>query len=117
MKSYLLNSLLIATLGFTLSACDKQSTENANEIIVKIGSVAPVTGPQTHIGKDNENGAQMAVDEANAQGIMLEGKKAKFVLLSEDDAADPIFTIISFAFSVDCLPHAASVRPREAIRR
>ena len=89
MKSRLLSYLLIAALGLTLAACGKQSTENANEIIVKIGSVAPVTGPQTHIGKDNENGAQMAIDEANAQGIMLEGKKAKFVLLSEDDAADP----------------------------
>ena len=89
MKSRLLSTLLIATLGLTLAACGKQSAENANEIVVKIGSVAPVTGPQTHIGKDNENGAQMAIDEANAQGIMLEGKKAIFILLSEDDGADP----------------------------
>ncbi|MEK6664692.1 MAG: branched-chain amino acid ABC transporter substrate-binding protein [Pseudomonadota bacterium] len=89
MKSRLLTHLALVTISLTLAACGKQSTENANEIVVKIGSVAPVTGPQTHIGKDNENGAQMAVDEANAQGIMLDGKKAKFVLLSEDDAADP----------------------------
>lgn len=89
MKSRLLTHLAIATISLTLAACGKQSAENANEVIVKIGSVAPVTGPQTHIGKDNENGAQMAIDEANAQGIMLDGKKAKFVLLSEDDAADP----------------------------
>ena len=89
MKSRLLSHLILATLSLALAACGKQSTENANEIVVKIGSVAPVTGPQNHIGKDNENGAQMAIDEANAQGMMLDGKKAKFVLVSEDDAADP----------------------------
>ena len=49
MKSRLLTYLAIATLGVTLAACGKQSTDNANEIIVKIGSVAPVTGPQTRL--------------------------------------------------------------------
>ena len=89
MKSRLLSHLIIAAISVTLAACGKQSAENANEIVIKIASVAPLTGPQTHIGKDNENGARMAVDEANAQGIMIEGKRANFVLLSEDDAADP----------------------------
>ncbi len=59
------------------------------EELVKIGSVAPLTGPQASLGKDNENGAQLAFDEANAQGIMLGGKKAKFEIISEDDQADP----------------------------
>lgn len=31
----------------------------------------------------------MAIDEANAKGISIGGKKAKFELLSEDDQADP----------------------------
>jgi branched-chain amino acid transport system substrate-binding protein len=59
------------------------------EIVVKLGSVAPLTGPQAHLGKDNDNGARLAVAEINAKGLMLGGAKAKFELLSEDDQADP----------------------------
>jgi branched-chain amino acid transport system substrate-binding protein len=36
-----------------------------------------------------ENGAKMAIEELNAKGVMIGGKKAKFVLFTEDDAADP----------------------------
>jgi len=61
----------------------------ADEEIVKIGHVAPISGPQSHLGKDNEDGAQMAIDELNAKGTMIGGKKVKFELIKEDDAADP----------------------------
>ncbi len=61
----------------------------AQEIVVKIGNVAPVSGPQAHYGRDNENGARMAVEDLNAKGLTIGGKKAKFELLAEDDAADP----------------------------
>ncbi len=57
--------------------------------VVKIGHVAPMSGPQTHYGKDNANGAAMAVEELNAAGVVIGGKKIKFELLAEDDAADP----------------------------
>ncbi len=57
--------------------------------VVRIGHVAPVSGPQAHYGKDNENGARMAVDDLNAQGVTIGGKQVKFELLAEDDAADP----------------------------
>ena len=59
------------------------------EVTVKIGHVAPLTGPQAHLGKDNENGARMAIDELNAKGLEIGGAKAKFVLVPEDDQADP----------------------------
>ena len=61
----------------------------AQEVVVTIGHVAPLSGGQAHLGKDNENGARMAIDELNAKGVMIGGKKAKFVLMPEDDAADP----------------------------
>lgn len=61
----------------------------ADEQIVKIGHVGPVTGPSAHLGKDMEDGAKMAIEELNAKGIVLGGKKTKFVLLTEDDASDP----------------------------
>ena len=57
--------------------------------VVKIGHVAPMSGGQAHYGKDNTNGALMAVEELNAQNIVIGGKKIKFELQAEDDAADP----------------------------
>ena len=49
----------------------------AQEQVVKIGHVAPLSGPQAHFGKDNENGARMAIDDLNAQGITIGGKKIR----------------------------------------
>lgn len=77
---------LIVLLG--LSACSKKD-KDADVTVVRIGSVAPLTGAQTHIGKDNDNGARLAVDEINAAGLVIQGKPVKLELLSEDDAADP----------------------------
>ena len=57
--------------------------------IIKIGHVAPVSGPSAHLGKDNENGAKMAIEDLNAKGIKIDGKPVKFVLQLEDDGGDP----------------------------
>jgi branched-chain amino acid transport system substrate-binding protein len=57
--------------------------------VVKIGHVGPVSGAQASYGKDNENGARMAIEDLNAQNIVIGGKKIKFELVAEDDAADP----------------------------
>jgi branched-chain amino acid transport system substrate-binding protein len=57
--------------------------------VVKIGHVAPTSGAIAHLGKDNENGARLAIDELNAKGVKIGGKAVKLELLSEDDAADP----------------------------
>jgi branched-chain amino acid transport system substrate-binding protein len=70
-----------STLAFAGSA-------GAQEVI-KIGHVGPVSGPSAHLGKDNENGAKMAVEELNAKGFKIDGKPVKFVLQLEDDGADP----------------------------
>ncbi len=57
--------------------------------VVKIGHVAPMSGGQAHYGKDNTNGSAMAVEDLNAQNLVIGGKKIKFQLMAEDDAADP----------------------------
>ncbi|WP_284619963.1 branched-chain amino acid ABC transporter substrate-binding protein [Aquabacterium humicola] len=57
--------------------------------VLKIGHVGPVSGAQAHYGKDNENGARMAVEDLNAKGVTIGGKKYKLELVAEDDAADP----------------------------
>lgn len=85
---------LLALLVFILMGCGKTdlaqtSATASDELIIKIGAAAPLTGPQAHVGKDNENGTRMAIDDANAKGIMIGGKKAHFELISEDDQTDP----------------------------
>ncbi len=94
------SAAFLFALVFTFAACSKKdnaaTSNSTDEVIVKIGSVAPLTGPQAALGKDNDNGARMALDEINATGIKLGGKKVKFELMSEDDQADPrIATIVA----------------------
>ena len=64
-------------------------TAYAQDMVVKIGHVAPTSGAIAHLGKDNENGARMAIEDLNAKGVTIGGKKVKFELLAEDDAGDP----------------------------
>lgn len=90
---------LSVAAAFALSACGQKDApapvaapaapEAKPEIVVKLGHVAPMTGPQAHLGKDNESGALLAVEELNAQGLEIGGAKVKFQLVSEDDQADP----------------------------
>ena len=61
----------------------------AQEQVVKIGHVGPVSGAIAHLGKDNEYGARLAIEELNAKGVSINGKKVKLELVAEDDAADP----------------------------
>lgn len=76
------STLLIA---FALAAA--QSAHAQQE--VKIGSAMPVSGPSSHLGKDTENGSRLAVEELNAKGATIDGKKIRWVLLAEDDGGDP----------------------------
>lgn len=96
MKKVLTLAVLAAAIG--LAACSKKENEgaaapaaaaSAGALVVKIGHAAPLTGPQAHLGKDNENGVRLAIDELNAKGFEIGGKKVQFELLSEDDQADP----------------------------
>jgi len=70
-------------------AAKAEAPAAAPSIEIKIASVAPLTVKTPHLGKDNENGVRLAIDEANAANIKIDGKDAKFVMLSEDDQGDP----------------------------
>jgi branched-chain amino acid transport system substrate-binding protein len=81
-----------------LSACGSHQNDSANKSaettqvqaqVVKIGFVAPLTGPQAHYGKGYQNGVQLAIDDANAANPTFNGKPVKFELVAEDDMADP----------------------------
>ena len=71
------------------STATTATTPSGDELLVKIGASAPLTGPQAHYGKDNENGTRMAIEDANARGVTIGDKKVHFELVSEDDQADP----------------------------
>jgi branched-chain amino acid transport system substrate-binding protein len=61
----------------------------AQNAVVTIAHVGPTSGAIAHLGKDNENGAILAVEELNAAGVTIGGKKVTIKLMTEDDAADP----------------------------
>ncbi|MEO7886678.1 MAG: branched-chain amino acid ABC transporter substrate-binding protein [Polaromonas sp.] len=56
---------------------------------VKIAVVGPLSGPAANYGKDNERGAQLAIEDLNTRQFKIGGKAVKFELVSEDDQADP----------------------------
>ena len=82
-----LTAVAVAAVALTLVACGKKGGDDAQ--VIKIGHVGPTSGAIAHLGKDNENGAKMAVEELNAAGLKIGDKVVKFELLAEDDAADP----------------------------
>ena len=92
-RLYIHTLAALAALG--LAGCGKEEPKPAAQppappsMTVKIGHVAPLTGGIAHLGKDNENGAKLAIEQANAARIKIEGKEVKFELVAEDDQADP----------------------------
>src|SRR5512137_2132144 len=91
---------LVAATLLTIYGCGKEEPKKAAEapkaappaeevVVVKIGHAGPLTGGIAHLGKDDENGVHLAVDEATAKKIKIGGKTIKFEMMSEDDQADP----------------------------
>src|ERR1700757_2069251 len=74
----ILGTLVTASVGAALA-----------DEVVKIGEVAPLTGPASYLGKDTENGARLAVEEINKKGLVVGGQKVTLLLDAEDDAGDP----------------------------
>ena len=80
---------VLALVVAAASGCSDKKAPASGKVSVVIGSVAPLTGGIAHLGKDNENGARLAIEEANAAGIKIDGKDVQFDLISLDDQADP----------------------------
>lgn len=71
-----------------VSALGAATSAGAQEVVT-FGHSAPLTGPQAPNGKDNENGARLAIEELNKENINIGGKTITFKLDSQDDQADP----------------------------
>jgi branched-chain amino acid transport system substrate-binding protein len=76
-----LRVLAVILVSAWLFGCSKKETATSG-VVIKIGNVAPLTGPDSYLGKDNENGARLA-------GLTINGKAITLELLGEDDAGDP----------------------------
>lgn len=61
----------------------------AQNIVVRIGVVAPMSGALAVSGRANERGARLAVEELNLQDFRIGNSRTRFELVAEDDAGDP----------------------------
>ncbi|MEX3915768.1 branched-chain amino acid ABC transporter substrate-binding protein [Paraburkholderia sp. BR10872] len=87
--TFKLHKLLpVSAAVMALAALSASNTASADQV-VKIGHVGPLTGGSAHLGKDNENGARLAIEEINAKGLTIDGQKITLALDAQDDAADP----------------------------
>ncbi|MFM7571030.1 MAG: branched-chain amino acid ABC transporter substrate-binding protein, partial [Betaproteobacteria bacterium] len=77
----------LAAVAAALSITGAASAQQQE--VVRIGHVAPLSGAIAHLGKDNENGARLAIEDLNARNLTINGRSVRFELIAEDDAADP----------------------------
>jgi branched-chain amino acid transport system substrate-binding protein len=91
--NFMKSAIALSATALIMAGCgkggDKSAAIPADAVEVKIGHVAPLTGPIAHLGKDNENGARLALEEINKAGLTIDGKKVVLTLVPEDDAEDP----------------------------
>lgn len=77
------------TLALLVPLAAMQPLAAFADATVKIGQVSPLTGELAHIGKDDENGVRLAIEDLNSKKLRIGGQPVEFVLDSQDDAADP----------------------------
>jgi branched-chain amino acid transport system substrate-binding protein len=93
---------IVAVVISAATACTKQNSSDSDHVasvamadtekdfdVIKIGQVSPMTGPIAHLGKDNEYGAKLAIDDLNERKLKIGGREVRFELVSEDDQGDP----------------------------
>lgn len=64
--------------------------------VVKIGYSGPLSGGAAQYGKNTLDGLKFAVDELNASGFEVAGKKVRFEVVALDDKYNPAETGINF---------------------
>lgn len=83
----LLVSMLLMACGKTNDSA--KPAQAADIPVVRIATAAPLSGAIAHLGKDNELGVKMAIDDLNASGLVIGQTRVRLEMLSEDDAGDP----------------------------
>lgn len=83
--------LLVLCSPLLLAACATapQTPVAPQSSVVRIGIAGPTSGVLAHLGRDNENGARLAIEELNQNGFSIGGQRVSFELVGRDDRADP----------------------------
>lgn len=66
-----------------------QAADGDKPLVVRIAHGGPVSGPIAPLGKDEENGVRLAIEELNARKLQLGGRPVQWKLEAGDDAGDP----------------------------
>lgn len=83
--------LALAAIGLPLMpmAYAAGATDVNKPLVVRIAHGGPVSGPIAALGKDEENGVRMAIEDLNARKLQLGGRNVQWKLEAGDDAGDP----------------------------
>lgn len=81
------SALSLALVAASLSSAYAADAEKP--LVVRIAHGGPVSGPIAALGKDEENGVRMAIDELNARKLQLGGRPVHWKLEAGDDVGDP----------------------------
>jgi branched-chain amino acid transport system substrate-binding protein len=76
------------------SVPDDDVPEPGNNVI-KIGYVAPFTGPAAEFGTNGLRGVEIAVDEVNAEGIVIDGETYTIEIVRYDSQCEPTQSVAS----------------------
>lgn len=77
-------------VAYAAGSAGSAGTADVNKpLVVRIAHGGPVSGPIAALGKDEENGVRMAIDELNARKLQLGGRNVQWKLEAGDDAGDP----------------------------
>lgn len=82
-----LTTLVLAGCSSSSSSSSSTSQPADDKSDIIIGSAVPTTGSSAKMGTDITNGIKMAIDEINAKGGVLGGRKLKLEV--QDDPCDP----------------------------
>lgn len=66
-----------------------RAVEMDRALTVRIAHGGPVSGPIAPLGKDEENGVRMAIEDLNARNLKIGGRPVQWKLEAGDDAGDP----------------------------
>lgn len=83
----IISIFVLLLTSFTIQSCNKSQKE------IEIGAILPSTGAAAQYGEDVRKGAELAVEEINANGG-IKGTPVKIVY--EDSASDPKTALLAF---------------------
>lgn len=75
-------SLVLSITGLTQQGCSRIPS------VVKIGVAQPLSGDLAPLGQDMLNGVQLAVDDLNKEGFLIDGQPVTLEVVAVDDAAN-----------------------------